>query len=541
MKKTSIRVRLMSVMIAVAILPVLISTLVATNNIRNFSENEYVSGNLSRVRWGAHFLEELIHQMDRMFYSIQINDVLIDSMGDLDAENTYTQYQAQSYMSDVLSTAYYANSRKIDELILYIDEDKKSFSVSYDNVGEIKEIDELTGYLGRIETTKTNIYFDEIDDEIYGVHSLNYFENQKMFGGLAVKIREDLWEELVGILSSGNEGEVYIFNDERVLLKGSSDKKHANETIEFILSYKDDGYIGGEFIKTEGYYYFIHEVDGSKLLLVKTVPLSIVNASQTKTIQASIFIMFIFILISILLSIIISLRISQPIIKLAKTMKTANLDKPIIESNQNVDEIDLLEKGYNKMLNRLRELIKEEYEHEIELKNAQLLALQAQINPHFLNNTLNLIGGMALEHDIEDIYEVTRSISDLLRYSVTNADDLVDIQDEMTHVGNYLNIQQRRYEDRCHINMAIEDGVNHLMVPKFIVQPIIENAFEYGLQPKRGQWRLEVRVFRFGRRIGIAIIDNGIGMPRDQLLQVRKKIKSNAQGAGKGQKRNWSA
>lgn len=74
MKKTSIRVRLMSVMIAVAILPVLISTLVATNNIRNFfSENEYVSGNLSRVRWGAHFLEELIHQMDRMFYSIQIN------------------------------------------------------------------------------------------------------------------------------------------------------------------------------------------------------------------------------------------------------------------------------------------------------------------------------------------------------------------------------------------------------------------------------------------------------------------------------------
>ena len=73
MKKRSIRVRLMSTMIAIAVLPVLISTLIATNNMRNFYENEYVNGNLSRVSWGAHYLEELIHQLDRMFYSISLS------------------------------------------------------------------------------------------------------------------------------------------------------------------------------------------------------------------------------------------------------------------------------------------------------------------------------------------------------------------------------------------------------------------------------------------------------------------------------------
>ncbi len=536
MKKRSIRVRLMSTMILLAVLPVLISTVIATNNIRQFSENEYVNGNLSRVRWGTHYLEELINQLDRMFYSIQINDELIDGMGKLDDPDIGVQFKTQSYMSETLSTAYYANSRKIDALILYVDEDKKSFSVSYNNIGAIREVNDLTGYLERIETTKTNIYFDEIDNTIYAVHSLNYFDNQEMFGGLAVKVRDDFWEELITILGPVNEGEVYIFNDEMHLLKGSSDSSLAQEVQSQILKHSDLDFKEGQLIKTSQYYYFVQEVDGSRLLLVKAVPASLVNAGQIRTIRAGILITLAFILISVLISIIISFRISQPIARLAKTMKLADLNQPITLSDQNIEEIQLLEKGYNKMIHRLKELIKVEYEHEIELKNAQLLALQAQINPHFLNNTLNLIGGMALENDVQEIYEVTRGISDLLRYSVTNSDDLVAIQDEMAHVGNYLMIQQRRYEDRCHISVTIDDNVNHLMVPKFIVQPIIENAFEYGLQPKRGSWSLEVKVFRKGRRVGIAILDNGVGMTRDQLLEVRKKITSKKRVAKDQQK-----
>ncbi len=524
MKKNSIRFRLMSAMIMVAILPVLITTIIATSNMRRFSENEYVSGNISRVHWGAQYLEELIHQLDRMFYSLQIDDELIDGMGNLNDESISVQYETQSYMSDTLSRAYYANSRKIDELILYVDEDKKSFSVSYNNIGAIREVDELSGYLARIESTKTNVYFDEIEDKIYAVHSLNHFDNQLMFGGLVVKIRDDFWNELISILGPDKDGEVLIFNDQLDILKGSTDMSIVNEAKVQILNHKQEGFKEGRLIKTKDYYYFVEEADGSKLLLVKAIPTVLVNASQIRTIQAGILISILFIVIAIIASIIISYRISQPIVRLSKVMKTADLDNPIIESESKIDEIKQLERRYNKMISRLKELITVEYQNEIELKNAQLLALQAQINPHFLNNTLNLIGGMALENDIDEIYDVTRNISDLLRYSVTQSDELVSLKEELNHVQNYLRIQQKRYEDRCRIEIEIDDDVQELRVPKFIIQPIVENAFEYGLQPKRGEWLLRIKAFRKGRRVGLVVSDNGIGMSNDQLFSVRRKL-----------------
>lgn len=514
----------MSAMIMVAILPVLITTIIATSNMRRFSENEYVSGNISRVHWGAQYLEELIHQLDRMFYSLQIDDELIDGMGNLNDESISVQYETQSYMSDTLSRAYYANSRKIDELILYVDEDKKSFSVSYNNIGAIREVDELSGYLARIESTKTNVYFDEIEDKIYAVHSLNHFDNQLMFGGLVVKIRDDFWNELISILGPDKDGEVLIFNDQLDILKGSTDMSIVNEAKVQILNHKQEGFKEGRLIKTKDYYYFVEEADGSKLLLVKAIPTVLVNASQIRTIQAGILISILFIVIAIIASIIISYRISQPIVRLSKVMKTADLDNPIIESESKIDEIKQLERRYNKMISRLKELITVEYQNEIELKNAQLLALQAQINPHFLNNTLNLIGGMALENDIDEIYDVTRNISDLLRYSVTQSDELVSLKEELNHVQNYLRIQQKRYEDRCRIEIEIDDDVQELRVPKFIIQPIVENAFEYGLQPKRGEWLLRIKAFRKGRRVGLVVSDNGIGMSNDQLFSVRRKL-----------------
>jgi len=524
MKTKSIRFRLMTAMILVAIVPVIITTVIATSNMRRFSENEYVGGNTSRVHWGAQYLEELINQLDRMFYSLQINDKLIDGMDNLDDESISVQYETQTYMSDTLSTAYYANSRKIDELILYVDEYQKSFSVSYNNIGAISDVTSLSGYLARIETTKTKVYFDEVGASIYAVHSLNNFDNQEMFGGLAVKIREDYWNELINILGPVDEEEIFIFNDQMNLLKGSSNTSLANESSELILTEWGEGYTEGRLLKTNTYYYFVEEVDGSKLLLVKAIPISLVNASQINTIKAGILISILFIAIAILASIIISYRISQPIIRLSKKMKTSDFETPISESKSTIDEIKLLERRYNKMILRLRELITVEYQNEIELKNAQLLALQAQINPHFLNNTLNLIGGMALENDLDEIYDITRSISDLLRYSVTNSEDLVSIDEELNHVQNYLKIQQKRYEDRCVIDLSIDDNVRPLMVPKFIIQPIIENAFEYGLQPKRGNWLLRIKVFRHGNRVGVSILDNGIGMSEEQLRIVRERI-----------------
>src|SRR5690606_13572117 len=121
----------------------------------------------------------------------------------------------------------------------------------------------------------------------------------------------------------------------------------------------------------------------------------------------------------------------------------------------NRDEIGLLEAGYNFMMACIKTFIENEFQHEIEVKKAQLIALQAQINPHFLNNTLHLIGGMALKKGAPEIYRITQVIGDLLRYSISmEGDQTVSLSEELKHTANYLFIQEQRFAGRCEVIMS---------------------------------------------------------------------------------------
>lgn len=150
---------------------------------------------------------------------------------------------------------------------------------------------------------------------------------------------------------------------------------------------------GLEFRQKDGYFFFMKTVADGQLTLVKAIPLTTVASSARPTIAAGFLTGGLFVIASILLSILFSLRITRPIVGLAMSMRKAHVSNFEQHSVQSRDEIGLLERGYNSMMERIRELIEVEYRQEIEVKNAQLLALQAQINPHFLNNTLQLIGG----------------------------------------------------------------------------------------------------------------------------------------------------
>lgn len=533
MKKLSVRVRLLVTIVVLAVLPVAMLAVVAIGNLRDFSTRESVEANLARMNWGASYLEELIDQMDRMFYSLQINEELNDNILGLDSDDINLHFKSQQLVSETLATAYYANASKIDELAYYSSRTNKVFSVSYKVLGEIETLSNLKGYWHRLESTPTNIYFEPQNEAIYAVHSLNRFSDKQVYGGLAVKLRKEVWSDIQEILEPVGLEEFYILNDRRELIAGSDPDTDIMDDIKR-FELPDTSY-DAQMRKTDSRYYFIREVDDSKILLVKTVPVSQVRQGEINTIKAATFIAVIFAGAAAIISILFSLRISKPIVDLANTMRTANLDGFDVTGSQYTDELALLENGYKQMVNRLKELIQEEYQHEIELKNAQLLALQAQINPHFLNNTLNLIGGMALTKDAPEIYEMSRSISDLLRYSVTDNDDLVSLEEELLHVNNYLTIQQKRFEGRCRVVMDVATGLGAIMVPKFILQPIVENAFEYGLQSKPGEWALVIRVFRTGNRLGILVRDNGVGMAEDVLRNVRKKLKTGGIAAAKSE------
>ncbi len=524
MKRTSIRQRLMILMICLTTLPVITLTVIAANNTRNSVEKEIISANNSRMVWVNQYLSELIQQIDIMFYSLQLNQKLINSMNE-DSQNSAEQLKTRDFIRETLNSVFYANSRKIDNLTLYSHPAKQAFLTSYVNTGTKFSLDIADGDWGRMLDGPIKMYFKQSGTGINAFHGIYRFTDHRLLGGISVGINTEVWEEVSNILKSEAESLVFFINDEGEMLAGSTEideSSEIREQLKIMVLNKHDL----EFRKTSKYFYFMEQVGDGELTVVKAIPVETVNKSSYATVMAGLWTGIIFIILSILLSILVSLRISRPIVSLARTMRTAHINDFEVKPVQSNDEIGLLEHGYNSMMQRIKELIQDEYKKNIELKNAQLVALQAQINPHFLNNTLNLIGGMALSKRAPEIYKITRSIGDLLRYSISTSGDMVLLKEELNHMKNYIFIQEHRFTGRCTVDLSADETAMECQLPKFTLQPVIENAFEHGLQGKEGKWTIEIRIRRIGSRIAILIKDNGEGIDGERLKQVRTELHS---------------
>lgn len=150
--------------------------------------------------------------------------------------------------------------------------------------------------------------------------------------------------------------------------------------------------------------------------------------------------------------------------------------------------------------------------------------MQAQINPHFLYNALQSIGGVALSRNAPEIYEYVRALSELFRYTIKMKSDLVTVADEIEHVTNYLQIQKLRFQDTIHIQIDIEEDCGIYELPKFILQPIVENCFVHGLEGQMGQWMITIRVEKMMDEIEISIEDNGLGIDEVRLEEIRRQL-----------------
>ncbi|WP_261304331.1 sensor histidine kinase [Paenibacillus andongensis] len=522
--RTSLRLRLMVLMICLTTLPVVTVTWIATNNTRSSVEKEIINANNSRMLWANQYLEELHQQIDILFYSLQINQTLMAGLNDMNNPDIGVQFNTQNYIKNTLTSAFYANSRKIDELNLYIHPIQKAFSVSYANSGTVYSLNIREGNWGRMLQTPINMYFKQSGSAIYAYHSMNRFEDRMLLGGISVRINKQVWREVSDILKSESESSVYLINDQGELLSGSTETMNAAE-LQSQLQSLDQNDFELAFRRTKTDFYFLKRVGDGQLTVVKVIPLRTVNQSAQPTIRAGILTGSLFAIASILLSIFVSLRISRPIVKLAKTMKMTHIHNFKMSPVQSRDEIGLLENGYNSMMKRIKELIEVEYQQEIDLKNAQLMALQAQINPHFLNNTLNLMGGMALVKNAPEIYEITRVMGELLRYSISADGDLVPLEDEIKHMRNYLYIQEQRFADRCCMHVSTDERALLTRLPKFTLQPILENAFEHGLQRKEGKWNIEIRIRLIGKRVNIFVKDDGVGVDEEHLRELRSDLR----------------
>jgi len=170
-------------------------------------------------------------------------------------------------------------------------------------------------------------------------------------------------------------------------------------------------------------------------------------------------------------------------------------------------------------------LDKKEAEEGESEKNAELFALQNQINPHFLYNTLDAIRGHALESEVDDIAEMTAKLSQFFRYSISNPENLVTLMEELDNTSDYFCIQKYRFEERFTLIIeGDEDYYNRCYLPKLTLQPIVENAVYHGLEPRVGQGEIKIRIEVISSMVTIVVMDNGIGMSEEMVIKMNQDL-----------------
>lgn len=224
------------------------------------------------------------------------------------------------------------------------------------------------------------------------------------------------------------------------------------------------------------------------------------------------------IVIALLLARYLSALLLGPLLKLQKTMsRVEQEDLGARFQSPFQDEIGEAGRKFNQMLDRIGELILEVKDTEKEKRKAEIKALQAQIEPHFLYNTLNTIFWKCEMDEYEDVKQMVISLSALFRLGLNNGQEITTLGRELEHVRQYLNLQQQCYEGLFEYTITAGPELLELPVLKIIIQPLVENSILHGLKELRGGGRITIAVAAEGQQLVIRVTDNGAGMDAEQL------------------------
>lgn len=188
------------------------------------------------------------------------------------------------------------------------------------------------------------------------------------------------------------------------------------------------------------------------------------------------------------------------------------------------DEIGTLYRGYEKMMKEIHMLIQEKYVSEIKYLNSKLQSLMSQINAHFIFNTLENISSLAYLEENVQIATMSKSLGDMLRYSIDYEKDEEKLKTEILHIEQYIKIQEIRFGNHIFLEKKIEKGLEETKVLKFMLQPIVENSIEHGLAGIDLPWIIRLSAYKDRGGVTVTVCDNGIGMSEAVVENVRKKI-----------------
>lgn len=259
--------------------------------------------------------------------------------------------------------------------------------------------------------------------------------------------------------------------------------------------------------------------------LVTLIPYDEMLTTSTETRNNMFLIMLGISMLFFLVAYLISKLLTKRIQFLANRMKEVQLNNySLISPVQGTDEISELNNSYNHLLNKINDYANTQYQLGIELKNSELKALQAQINPHFLYNTLDMLHWIAQDYGADEISEIVSLLSKYYKLSLSNGVDVVSVKDAIKHIEVYVKLQNFRFDNSIQLILNIDPQMNNYGILKLLLQPIVENAILHGIQGKDDQaGTITITGNLSNNLLYFTITDNGIGMNTHQIENLTKR------------------
>lgn len=304
----------------------------------------------------------------------------------------------------------------------------------------------------------------------------------------------------------------------------------AKENITAIQASKTGNFVTHEGKNSKLYTIYTSQKTGWSVIGVAYVNELLQGREETQA--AYIVIACVLLLIAVAIASILAAEITKPIKILTRTMREVEMGD--FDQEVPVDpvpnEIGVLGKAFNTMTKRIKELMEQIILEQKQKRKSELIALQSQINPHFLYNTLDSIIWMAEGGKNKEVILMTSYLAKLLRQSISNDDEIVTIEQELSYTRSYLAIQKMRYQDKLEYEIDVDEASGQALIVKLVLQPLVENAIYHGIKYREHGGMIRVYTRMEETRICLFVEDNGQGMDEDQvqeLLSERKKVNPN--------------
>ena len=227
---------------------------------------------------------------------------------------------------------------------------------------------------------------------------------------------------------------------------------------------------------------------------------------------------------AVILTVLISRSIMRPLEKLMWTIQRIKRGDIALRAEVvSRDEIGELGKNFNEMLDQVEELKDKEYQAKQLVAQAEYKALQAQINPHFLYNTLDTMSSIAELRNCAEVSRLSQSLSNIFRYSLNMKEPLSTVGRELTHLKNYIYVMSVRMQNQIQYEFEVDESAQHNEIPRISLQPLVENAINHGLKNKRGEKKIWIRVSVHGAEMHVCVEDNGVGMDASEMNKSLEK------------------